>query len=797
MKKWSPSLVLSALRLARIKRITANVLAKEASYRCLSDEELAAQTQVFRRRLSQGASVDDLLVEAFATVREACRRVVGQFPYPVQVMGAVALHKGYIAEMKTGEGKTLTATMPLYLNALTGQGALLVTVNDYLAKRDGEEMGAVYQFLGMSVGINLQKQSDTPLPPEQVVQEKRAVYGADITYTTSATLGFDYLAHNLSASLDQQFMRPFHYAIIDEADAVLLDSAQMPLIISGFPRVQSNLYDLCDQLVRTLKEGEDIFFHREKKEVYLTRKGEDRAAAYLAIDSLYTSQHWEVNRHLNLALRAHYLFQKKKDYLVQGNEVKLLDKRTGRILEGTRIQSGLHQAIEIKERVKKTKESRAIASITYQSLFGLFPKLAGMTGTGLDAEEELLATYGLGVVVIPTNHPIRRQDLPDRLYASLPEKLAATIDLVRSYHSKGQPVLLVSGSVEVTQIYSKMLLQEGIPHSTLTASDSAKEAAIIREAGQKGVVTCATIMAGRGTDIRLGEGVAELGGLVVIGTERMPNSRMDWQIRGRSGRQGEPGLSQFLVSLEDELVVGHGAEWLRRWRQAQASRPSQSPLRGRRFHRAVAQAQQRSEDESVLSRRLTIGYDESLRVQRTKIYALRQRLLTGEEDVVALGQSIVQREIHRFLSTYPRRSKQMVHRYVLDSFTYRMPQLPADLAVCEDDQVARFLYQLFEQEMAVKAQIFQTADDQVAFYRTALLKAIDEAWVEEVDTLQQLKGVITTRVTAQRDSLSEYIKASHASYQSMTQAIEHRTLRHLMLSTVTVDEKGTYSLYFV
>ncbi|HEM6088432.1 TPA: accessory Sec system translocase SecA2 [Streptococcus suis] len=796
MKIKTNSSFLNQVRLFRIKRIAKKILQLETQYHELSDEELANQTVYFKERLEQGETLDDLLIEAFATVREASYRILGQLPYEVQVMGGIALHQGCIAEMRTGEGKTLTATMPLYLNALTGKGAILVTTNDYLATRDGEEMGKIYQFLGLTVGLGAKEEDENA----EDKKGRASVYEADITYTTSSILGFDYLSHNLASSPEGKILRDFNYVIVDEADAVLLDSAQTPLIISGSPRVQSNLFDICNQFILTLKEEEEFYFDPDKKEVYLTEKGNDYAESYFDVKELYSSESWELNRHINLALRAHYLYRKNFDYVVQDDEVKLLDNRTGRVLEGTRLQSGIHQAIETKENVKKTKESRAMGSVTYQSLFNMFPKIAGMTGTGHQAENELIETYHVPVVSIPTNRPIQRIDYPDKIYTTLPEKLYATIEMVKELHAKGQPVLLISGTVEITQIYSKMLLQEGIPHSTLTANNVAKEALIIQEAGQYGTVTCATIMAGRGTDIKLGEGVAELGGLAVIGTERMPNSRMDWQLRGRAGRQGEPGLSQFFVSLEDELLVSNGPDWVKKYfkKHNHENRNNYGqPLKSGRFKRALTHAQTKSEDGAVSSRRFTIEYDESMRIQRNKVYALRDRLMMEQENMAEKVKAIVKEVIKDYLKESPERSSSQVRRYILDNYTYSLKKMPEGFSAKKDEQVERLIYSLFENEMAKKASLVQNEEGMLEFYRLAVLKAIDEAWIEEVDTLQQLKGVITTRSTAQKGSVSEYYKESLRSYKEMTKQIQQKIVRNVMLSTIEVDKEGRFSIYFV
>ena len=619
---------INTIKLRRLRQKLVKINALEESMSRLSDEELKNKTEEFKNRLKIGETLDDILIEAFAAIREADRRILGMFPFDVQVLGALALHEGTIVEMKTGEGKTLTATLPLYLNALEGKGTILVTTNDYLARRDAIDMGEVYRFMGLTVGVGVFDDDE-----EVDSNRKKKIYSSDILYTTSTALGFDYLIDNLAGNAEDKFLRPFNYVIVDEADAVLLDSAQTPLIIAGSPRVQSNLYDTADQFIRTLRKEQEFKFLKDEKIIFLTDEGIRYAEKYFNIPNLYGEEYFELNRHINLALRAHYLFKKDIDYVVTEDTVELLDNRTGRVLEGTRLQSGIHQAIETKEKVKKSKDSRAIASVTYQSLFNMFPKLSGMTGTGKIAENELISTYGVSVVVLPTNTPIQRLDYSDKIYTTLPEKLFATLEFVKEIHEKQQPILLISGTVDIAEIYSRMLLQERIPHNVLTAKNIAKEALIIAEAGQKGAVTVATSLAGRGTDIKLGQGVAELGGLAVIGTERMPNSRIDWQLRGRAGRQGDPGLSQFFVSLEDELIMNYANKRLKKYfeKQNRIDRKNYGkPLISKRFSRIVAQAQQKSEDKSESARQNTIKFDESLKSQRKKIYHLRDQLIYGE-----------------------------------------------------------------------------------------------------------------------------------------------------------------------
>ncbi len=783
--------LLDRIRLQRFEKILLKINQLKATMEKLSDQELQNQTILFRQRLDDGETLDDLLPEAFATIREANKRVLGMFAYDVQILGGIALHQGNIAEMKTGEGKTLTATFPLYLNGLSSKGAILVTTNDYLAKRDAEEMGQVFKWLGLTVGVGVFEDDE-----DVDTETRKAVYDADVTYTTSTALGFDYLTDNLVASKNEKFMRDFNYVIVDEADEVLLDSAQTPLIISGSPRVQSNLYDISDQFVQTLSE-EEYYYDEEDKVVYLTSKGSRYADEYFDIDDLYSNKNFELNRHINLALRAHNLYKKNKDYVVEDDEVKLLDIRTGRILEGTRLQSGIHQAIETKEKVKKTKESRAMGSVTYQSLFNMFPKIAGMSGTAKIAEDELISTYKLPVIVIPTNTPVQRIDFPDKVYTTLPEKLQATIDTVKEIHKTGQPILLVSGTVDISEIYSKLLLQEGIAHSVLTAKNVAKEALIIKEAGQLGAVTVATPLAGRGTDIKLGKGVKELGGLAVIGTERMPNSRVDWQLRGRAGRQGDPGMSLFFVSLEDEILINHGPKWVRRYFKNHKDKSQGKLLTQKRFRRAVAQAQEKSEDAAVSARNFTIQYDESLRVQRKKIYALRDSLIFDEESVKDEIDAIFKEMIKYYIAHHPKRTLQSLRRYILDNYSYKFQYYSQDFDIRSDHSVYRLLWHLYRNETIRKEEIIDNPEKISEFYRVSILKAIDECWIEQVDHLQQLKSVVSTRQIAQRNGMFEYYEESLLSYDRLGEEVKKKIIRNVMLSSVDKTPDGKHSIYFV
>lgn len=789
------SSALSALKLTAIKGILKRVNQLSQQWASMSDEDLRQQTYLLKERLVKGDSLDTVLPEAFATVREAAKRVLGMYPFDVQVMGAIVLHQGRIAEMKTGEGKTLTATMPLYLNALEGKGAILVTTNDYLAARDAMEMAPLYHFLGLSVGVGVAKDKESKL----IADQKRAIYQSDIVYTTSAALGFDYLTEHLASSSQEKFLRPFHYIIVDEADAILLDMAQTPLIISGSPRVQSNLYLVCQQFVDTLKENTEYIYDKDKQSVYLLEAGMNWAETFFNVADIYHSDSVELNRHINLALRAKHLYQKGIDYVVQDEEVKLLDNRTGRILERTRLQSGIHQAIETKEGVSRSQESRAMASITYQSLFNLFPKLSGMTGTGKAVEGEFLETYGMDVVLIPTHRPVQRKDLPDQIFVTLPEKLYATLDEVKRRHSTGQPILLISGTVEVAEIYSKMLLQEGIAHSLLTANNLVKEAMIIKEAGQMGAVTVATSLAGRGTDIKLGAEVASLGGVAVLGTERMTNSRIDWQLRGRAGRQGDPGVSQFFVSLEDDLPLKQGPKWLKAYfdKNDNTNRSNYGlPLKARRFARAINQAQLKSEDEAAGMRYHTVQFDEALRIQRQLVYGLREQLINQQGSLAQTVEKIVKEMAQDFVEQRKDDSEGTLKRHILENYSYQFKQFSDSFKPASDQAVKALLWQLFSEERSRKQKLLKTEESQEEFFRLCVLKAIDSCWIEEVDHLQQLKAVVTSRSLAQRNSMYEYYQEAFRSYDNMARAVKEEVVRHVMLSTILVSRDGEKSIYF-
>ncbi|HET0300195.1 TPA: accessory Sec system translocase SecA2 [Streptococcus pneumoniae] len=777
-------------QLRKVKKILKQINALKGKMSSLSDQELVAKTVEFRQRLSEGESLDDILVEAFAVVREADKRILGMFPYDVQVMGAIVMHYGNVAEMNTGEGKTLTATMPVYLNAFSGEGVMVVTPNEYLSKRDAEEMGQVYRFLGLTIGVPF---TEDP-KKEMKAEEKKLIYASDIIYTTNSNLGFDYLNDNLASNEEGKFLRPFNYVIIDEIDDILLDSAQTPLIIAGSPRVQSNYYAIIDTLVTTLVEGEDYIF---KEEVWLTTKGAKFAENFLGIDNLYKEEHASFARHLVYAIRAHKLFTKDKDYIIRGNEMVLVDKGTGRLMEMTKLQGGLHQAIEAKEHVKLSPETRAMASITYQSLFKMFNKISGMTGTGKVAEKEFIETYNMSVVRIPTNRPRQRIDYPDNLYITLPEKVYASLEYIKEYHAKGNPLLVFVGSVEMSQLYSSLLFREGIAHNVLNANNAAREAQIISESGQMGAVTVATSMAGRGTDIKLGKGVAELGGLIVIGTERMESQRIDLQIRGRSGRQGDPGMSKFFVSLEDDVIKKFGPSWVhKKYKDYQVQDMTQPEvLKGRKYRKLVEKAQHASDSAGRSARRQTLEYAESMNIQRDMIYKERNRLIDGSRDLEDVVVDIIERYTEEVAADHYA-SRELLFHFIVTNISFHVKEVPDYIDVTDKTAVRSFMKQVIDKELSEKKELLNQHDLYEQFLRLSLLKAIDDNWVEQVDYLQQLSMAIGGQSASQKNPIVEYYQEAYAGFEAMKEQIRADMVRNLLMGLVEVTPKGEIVTHF-
>lgn len=784
-------------QLRKVKKILNQINRRKEEMALLTDEELAAKTQEFKRRLTAGETLDDILVEAFAVVREADKRILGMFPYDVQVMGGIVIHQGNVAEMNTGEGKTLTATLPIYLNALSGQGVILVTTNSYLAKRDAEEMGKVYEFLGLTIRLPFADDEEEKITPK----EKKEIYSADIVYTTNSGLGFDYLIDNLASSEEQKYMPEFNFVLVDEIDSVLLDSAQTPLVISGSPRVQSNFYGIIDTLMTTLVDGEDYIFKEEKKEVWLTNKGAKIAEKFLGIDNLYAEENNVLARHLVFTLRAHTLFKRDKDYIIRkgekDQELVLLDQGTGRLMEMTKLQGGLHQAIEAKEHVKLSPETRAMASITYQSLFKMFNKISGMTGTGKVAEKEFIETYNMSVVRIPTNRPRQRIDYPDNLYITLPEKVYASLEYIKEYHAKGNPLLVFVGSVEMSQLYSSLLFREGIAHNVLNANNAAREAQIISESGQMGAVTVATSMAGRGTDIKLGKGVAELGGLIVIGTERMESQRIDLQIRGRSGRQGDPGMSKFFVSLEDDVIKKFGPSWVhKKYKDYQVQDMTQPEvLKGRKYRKLVEKAQHASDSAGRSARRQTLEYAESMNIQRDIVYKERNRLIDGSRDLEDVVVDIIERYTEEVAADHYA-SRELLFHFIVTNISFHVKEVPDYIDVTDKTAVRSFMKQVIDKELSEKKELLNQHDLYEQFLRLSLLKAIDDNWVEQVDYLQQLSMAIGGQSASQKNPIVEYYQEAYAGFEAMKEQIRADMVRNLLMGLVEVTPKGEIVTHF-
>lgn len=733
----------------------------------LSDYELKNKTNEFKRRLADGETTEDILPEAFAVCCEADYRVLGMFPYDVQILGGIALHLCYLCEMNTGEGKTLTATMPLYLNGLTGKSTILVTANEYLAIRDAEEMGQVYEFLGLSVKAGVTRDTNEHLNNDQ----KKEIYAADIVYTTHGSLGFDYLLNNLVHSKEDRFMRELYYVIIDEADSVLLDSASMPLVISGSPRVQSNLYGITDFFVTTLVEDEHYIV--EDNKVWLTDKGIEYAQRYFRIENLYSKENFDVLRHVVLALRAHYLMDKDVDYVVtDSGEIVLLDKSTGRKMNGMKLRGGSHQAIEKKERLKLSQEQRSVASITYQNLFNLFPKMSGMSGTIADGKDELLEVYHKQVVVIPPNKPMARKDLPDKYFKTSEEQFDAVIKETVKRHNTGQPVLLIASLISDTEMLSKLLVQENIEHSVLNANNAFWEAEIIKEAGQKNVVTVATSMAGRGTDIRLGSGVKELGGLCVLGIGRMNNTRDERQARGRAGRQGEPGVSIFYTSLEDDVCEILGDDFLEKYIE------KDKHISKRRIKKLINKSQKIKSESSVFQRKNAVDYDSVMQRQRTIMYKTRNDLLDGKSLDENYLLSICEDNIKDFVKSNKKLDSYAVHRYVLDNLSYRLQKMDESTKNQKD-------YLIQYSKMAFNNKKKSIGDRFSEYCRLCTLRALDDGWVEEVDYLQQLQAAISGRSSAQRNLLFEYQREAKISFEDMEKSIKKAMIRNILLGEVS------------
>ncbi|HCY4496176.1 TPA: preprotein translocase subunit SecA, partial [Staphylococcus aureus] len=728
----------------------------------------------------QNDYLDKILPEAYALVREGSKRVFNMTPYKVQIMGGIAIHKGDIAEMRTGEGKTLTATMPTYLNALAGRGVHVITVNEYLSSVQSEEMAELYNFLGLTVGLNLNSKT---------TEEKREAYAQDITYSTNNELGFDYLRDNMVNYSEDRVMRPLHFAIIDEVDSILIDEARTPLIISGEAEKSTSLYTQANVFAKMLKQDEDYKYDEKTKAVHLTEQGADKAERMFKVENLYDVQNVDVISHINTALRAHVTLQRDVDYMVVDGEVLIVDQFTGRTMPGRRFSEGLHQAIEAKEGVQIQNESKTMASITFQNYFRMYNKLAGMTGTAKTEEEEFRNIYNMTVTQIPTNKPVQRNDKSDLIYISQKGKFDAVVEDVVEKHKAGQPVLLGTVAVETSEYISNLLKKRGIRHDVLNAKNHEREAEIVAGAGQKGAVTIATNMAGRGTDIKLGEGVEELGGLAVIGTERHESRRIDDQLRGRSGRQGDKGDSRFYLSLQDELMIRFGSERLQKM-MSRLGLDDSTPIESKMVSRAVESAQKRVEGNNFDARKRILEYDEVLRKQREIIYNERNSIIDEEDSsqvVDAMLRSTLQRSINYYINTADDEPEyQPFIDYINDIFLQEGD-------ITEDDIKGKDAEDIFEVVWAKIEAAYQSQKDILEeqmneFERMILLRSIDSHWTDHIDTMDQLRQGIHLRSYAQQNPLRDYQNEGHELFDIMMQNIEEDTCKFILKSVVQVED---------
>ena len=767
----------------KLEKMADKVMSYEDEMAALTDAELQAKTVEFKERYANGETLDQLLYEAFAVVREGAKRVLGLFPYKVQVMGGIVLHHGDVPEMRTGEGKTLTATMPVYLNALSGKGVHVVTVNEYLSERDATEMGELYSWLGLSVGINLAAKSP---------MEKREAYACDITYSTNSEIGFDYLRDNMVVRAENMVQRPLNYALVDEVDSILIDEARTPLIVSGANAVEtSQLYHMADHFVKSL-DKDDYIIDIQSKTIGLSDSGIDKAEDYFKLENLYDIENVALTHFIDNALRANYIMILDIDYVVsEEQEILIVDQFTGRTMEGRRYSDGLHQAIEAKEGVPIQDETKTSASITYQNLFRMYKKLSGMTGTGKTEEEEFREIYNIRVIPIPTNRPVQRIDHSDLLYASIEAKFNAVVEDVKVRYQKGQPVLVGTVAVETSDYISQKLVAAGIPHEVLNAKNHYKEAQIIMNAGQRGAVTIATNMAGRGTDIKLGEGVRELGGLCVIGTERHESRRIDNQLRGRSGRQGDPGESQFYLSLEDDLMKRFGSDRLKG--VFERLNMSEEAIESRMLTRQVEAAQKRVEGNNYDTRKQVLQYDDVMREQREIIYAQRYDVITADRDLAPEIHAMIKRTIGRVVDAHSRSKEEEKIKAILNFAKYNL--LPEgsiseeDLAGLSDRDIKD---ELFQRALKVyDSQISKLRDEDAVkeFQKVLILRVVDNKWTDHIDALDQLRNAVGLRGYAQNNPVVEYQAEGFRMFNDMIGSIEFDVTRLMMKAQIHEQER--------
>lgn len=763
----------------RLETLADKIEALHPEMEKLSDEALRNKTEEFKERYQKGEKLDDLLVEAFAVVREGAKRVLGLHPYRVQLMGGISLHEGNISEMKTGEGKTLTSTMPVYLNAITGKGVHVVTVNEYLASRDAHEMGQLYEFLGLSVGLNLNSMSR---------DEKIEAYRADITYGTNNEFGFDYLRDNMVLYKEQMVQRPLYFAVIDEVDSILIDEARTPLIISGSAQKSTALYVQANGFVTTLKKEEDYTYDEKTKGVQLTEEGISKAERVFGIENLFDISNVALIHHINQALKANASMHRDIDYVVEEDQIVIVDQFTGRLMKGRRYSEGLHQAIEAKEGVEIQNESMTLATITFQNYFRMYEKLSGMTGTAKTEEEEFRNIYNMNVVVIPTNRPIARDDRPDLIYKSIEGKFRAVAEDIAERHAKGQPVLVGTVAIETSEIISKYLLKKGVKHNILNAKNHAREAEIIEQAGQQGAVTIATNMAGRGTDIKLGEGVKELGGLAVIGTERHESRRIDNQLRGRAGRQGDPGVTQFYLSMEDELMRRFGSDNMKNMMERLGMDDSQ-PIQSKMVSRAVESAQKRVEGNNFDARKQLLQYDDVLRQQREVIYKQRYEVLDSENlrDVV---ENMIKSSLDRVIHAHTPKDEveeDWNYKGIVDHVNANLLNEGDisidDLRGKEPEEMSELIFEKVKVRYDEKEE--QIEPEQMReFERVVVLRAVDSKWMDHIDQMDQLRQGIHLRAYGQNDPLREYNFEGFAMFENMIASIEDDVAKFVMKAQI-------------
>lgn len=764
--------------LKRLERVANSVEALADEMKGLSDTALTEKTEEFKQRYQNGETLEDLQVEAFAVVREASQRVLGMYPFRVQIIGAAALHEGNIAEMKTGEGKTLTSTLAVYLNALTGKGVHVITVNEYLASRDAEEMGVLYEFLGMTVGLNLNSMSK---------EEKREAYEADVTYSTNNELGFDYLRDNMVLYSHDKVQRPLHFAVIDEVDSILIDEARTPLIISGQAAKAANLYKLANSFVNTLKKEEDFSYDESTKGVVLTEKGVEKAEKAFSIQNLFDLDHVTLLHGINQALKAQVSMHIDIDYVVEEGNVVIVDSFTGRLMKGRRYSDGLHQAIEAKEGLEVQNESMTLATITFQNYFRMYEKLAGMTGTAKTEEEEFRNIYNMQVIEIPTNRPIIRDDRADLIYATMDGKFKAVAEEIKERHEKGQPVLVGTVAIETSEIISDYLKRFGVKHDVLNAKNHEREAEIILNAGQKGAVTIATNMAGRGTDIKLGEGVIEAGGLAVIGTERHESRRIDNQLRGRSGRQGDAGITQFYLSLEDDLMRRFGSDQMKSM-MTKLGMDDETPIQSKMVSRSVESAQRRVEGNNFDARKRLLQYDDVLRQQREVIYKERNEVL-DTENIKAIVEKMIASVIDRTVAMHTADEKpENWNLKGLEDFlgANLLPENRLTVADFENKS-AEEITEMIEEAVAARyaeKEEEMTEERMREFEKVILLRAIDMKWTDHIDAMDQLRHGIHLRAYGQTDPLREYQSEGFAMFETMVEAIENDAARFAMKAEI-------------